>query len=70
MRVYPENEYDNTHDMRTGSAVVHMIRVQAEQILRETHGVNCRHSAWIEDAKKYVMGEYVIRSGADGQEDT
>ena len=35
MMVYPENEYDNTHDMRTGSAVVHMIRVQAEQI-RET----------------------------------
>lgn len=70
MRTYTEYEYSNTHDMRTGSAAVHMIRVQAAQILRETHGVNCRHSAWIEDAKKYVMGEYVIRSGADGQEDT
>ena len=35
MRAYPEYEYSNTHDMRTGSAAVHMIRVQAEQI-RET----------------------------------
>ena len=70
MMKYPEYECGNTHNTCMESAAVHMIRVQAEQILRETHGVNCRHSAWIEDAKKYVMGEYVIRSGADGQEDT
>ena len=34
MRAYTEYEYSNTHDMRTGSAAVHMIRVQAEQIRR------------------------------------
>ena len=34
MRVYPEYEYSNTHDMCTGSAAAHMIRVQAEQIRR------------------------------------
>lgn len=32
MMKYPENEYSNTHDMRTASAAVHMIRVQAAQI--------------------------------------
>ena len=70
MTVYPEYEYSGTQNTDIASAAVHMIRVQAEQIIRETPGVNCRHIAWIEGAKKYVMGEYVIRSGADGQEDT
>ena len=32
MRAYTEYEYSNTHDMRTASAAVHMIRVQSEQI--------------------------------------
>ena len=64
---YSDIEYSYTQNT---SIAGKLIRAQAEQILRETHGVNCRHSAWIEDAKKYVMGEYVIRSGADGQEDT
>ena len=36
MRAYTEYEYSNTHDMRTSSAAVHMIRVQAEQIRRMT----------------------------------
>ena len=36
MRAYTEYEYSNTHDMRTGSAAVHMIRVQADQIRRVT----------------------------------
>ena len=67
---YPEYECSGTQNTDIASAAIHMIRVQAEQILKETHGVNRRHIAWIEDAKKYVMGEYVIRSGADGQEDT
>lgn len=57
---YPEYEYSNTHDMRTTSAAVHMIRVQAAQI-RETPGANCRHSAWIEDARKYTARKYGIR---------
>ena len=55
MRVYPENEYGNTHDMRTGSAAVHMIRVQAEQIRRMT-------------VDEYIREK--TGSGADGQEDT
>ena len=36
MMKYPENEYSNTYDMRTASAAVHMIRVQAEKIRRVT----------------------------------
>lgn len=36
MRAYTEYEYSNTHDMRTASAAVHMIRAQAEQIRRMT----------------------------------
>ena len=55
MRVYPENEYSNTHNMRIGSAAVHMIRVQAEQIRRMT-------------VDEYIREK--TGSGADGQEDT
>ncbi len=33
---YQEHEYSGTQNMRTGSAAVHMIRVQAEQIRRMT----------------------------------
>lgn len=60
---YSDNEYNHTYNT---SMAGKLIRAQAEQIIRETPGANCEHSAWIEDAKKYVMGEYVIRSGADG----
>ena len=55
MRAYTEYEYSNTHDMRTGSAAVHMIRVQAEQIRRMS-------------AEEYLKEK--TGSGADGQEDT
>ena len=55
MMKYPEYEYSNTHDMCTGSAAVHMIRVQAEQIRRMT-------------VDEYIREK--TGSGADGQEDT
>ena len=41
-----------------------LIRAQGEQI-RETHGVNRRHSAWIQDAEKYISEKYNIRGDAD-----
>lgn len=52
---YSDIEYSYTHDMRTGSAAVHMIRVQAEQIRRMT-------------VDEYIREK--TGSGADGQEDT
>ena len=55
MMKHPEYEYGNTRDMRTGSAAVHMIRVQAEQIRRMS-------------AEEYLTEK--TGSGADGQEDT
>ena len=55
MRTYTEYEYSNTHDMRTGSAAVHMIRVQAEQIRRMS-------------AEEYLKEK--TGSGADGQKHT
>lgn len=55
MRAYTEYEYSNTHDMRTASAAVHMIRVQATQIRRMS-------------AEEYLKEK--TGSGADGQEDT
>ena len=55
MRAYTEYEYSNTHDIRTGSAAVHIIRVQAEQIRRMS-------------AEEYLKEK--TGSGADGQEDT
>ena len=60
---YPKYEYRNT---RNTSMAGKLIRVQAEQI-RETPGANCRHSAWIEDARKYTARKYGIRGDADGQ---
>ena len=54
---YPESEYRDTHNT---SMAGKLIRVQAEQI-RETPGANCRHSAWIEDARKYTARKYGIR---------
>ena len=53
MRANPEYEYSNTHDMRTASAAVHMIRVQAAQIRRMS-------------AEEYLKEK--TGSGADGQE--
>ena len=47
---YLQSEYSHTQNM---SMAGKLIRVQAEQI-RETPGANCRHSAWVEDARKYV----------------
>ena len=55
MKTYPEYKYGNTHDMRTGSAAVHMIRVQAEQIRRMT-------------VDEYIREK--TGSGADGQKHT
>lgn len=55
MRTYPEYKYSNTHDMRTGSAAVHVIRAQAAQIRRMS-------------AEEYLKEK--TGSGADGQEDT
>lgn len=60
---YSDNEYSHTHNT---SMAGKLIRAQSEQI-RETPGANCRHSAWIEDARKYAMGKYGIRGDADGQ---
>ena len=54
---YLQSEYSHTQNM---SMAGKLIRAQAEQI-RETPGANCRHSAWIEDARKYAMGKYGIR---------
>lgn len=54
---YSNNEYSHTHNT---SMAGKLIRVQAEQI-RETPGANCRHSAWIEDARKYTARKYGIR---------
>ena len=51
---------DMTDFRRPPYAVQRAIRVQAEQI-RETPGANCRHSAWIEDARKYTARKYGIR---------
>ena len=55
---------DMTDFRRPPYAVKRMIRAQAEQI-RETPGANCRHSAWIEDARKCAVGKYGIRGDAD-----
>ena len=55
MMKHPEYEYGNTRDMRTGSAAVHMIRVQAEQIRRMT-------------VDEYIREK--TGSGADGQKHT
>ena len=52
MMAYPEYEYSNTHNMRTASAAVHMIQVQAEQIRRMS-------------AEEYLKEK--TGSGADGQ---
>ena len=54
---YLQSEYSHTHNT---SMAGKLIRVQAEQI-RETPGANCRHSAWIEDARKYTARKYGIR---------
>ena len=51
---------DMTDFRRPPYAVQRAIRAQAEQI-RETPGANCRHSAWIEDARKYTARKYGIR---------
>lgn len=58
---YSDNEYSHTQNM---SMAGKLIRVQAEQI-RETPGANCRHSAWIEDARKYTARKFGIRGDAD-----
>ena len=58
---YSDGEYRYTHNT---SMAGKLIRVQAEQI-RETPGANCRHSAWIEDARKYTASKYGIRGDAD-----
>ena len=60
---YSDNEYSHTHNT---SMACKLIRAQAEQI-RETPGANCRYSAWIEGARKYVARKYGIRGDADGQ---
>lgn len=60
---YQKDEYIDTQNMSTAAA---LIRAQGEQI-RETPRVNRKHSAWIEDAEKYIAGKYNIRSDADGQ---
>ena len=57
---YPEFEY-GTHK----PSAAELIRAQGEQI-RETPRVNRKHSAWIEDAEKYIAGKYNIRGDADG----
>lgn len=54
---YSDNEYSHTQNT---SIAGKLIRAQAEQI-RETPGANCRHSAWIEDARKYTARKYGIR---------
>ena len=55
---------DMTDFRRPPYAVQRAIRAQAEQI-RETPGANCRHSAWIEDARKYTARKFGIRGDAD-----
>lgn len=59
---YQKYEYADTQNMSTAAA---LIRAQGEQI-RETPRVNRKHSAWIEDAEKYIAGKYRIRGDADG----
>lgn len=46
-----------------------LIRRQGEQI-GDVPCVNRKHTAWIEDAEKYIAGKYGIRGDADGQERT
>lgn len=46
-----------------------LIRRQGEQI-GDVPCVNRKHTAWIEDAEKYIAGNYGIRGDADGQERT
>ena len=58
---YPESEYGTQYMSMAGK----LIRAQGEQI-RETPRVNRKHSAWIEDAEKYIAGKYRIRGDADG----
>lgn len=80
---YLKDEYGDTQNMSTGQqneapyikseygthkpSAAALIRAQGEQI-RE--GVNRKHSAWIEDAEKYIAGKYNIRGDADGQKDS
>lgn len=59
---HPKSKYSDTQNMSTAAA---LIRAQGEQI-RETPRVNRKHSAWIEDAEKYIAGKYRIRGDADG----
>ena len=59
---HPKDGYADTQNMSTAAA---LIRAQGEQI-RETPRVNRKHSAWIEDAEKYIAGKYRIRGDADG----
>lgn len=62
---YPEFEYGTQYMSMAGK----LIRAQGEQI-REMPRVNRKHSAWIEDAEKYIAGKYNIRGDADGQKDS
>ena len=57
---YIKSEYGTPKQSATA-----LIRAQGEQI-RETPRVNRKHSAWIEDAEKYIAGKYRIRGDADG----
>lgn len=43
-----------------------LIRRQGEQI-GDVPCVNRKHTAWIEDAEKYIAEKYNIRGDADGQ---
>ena len=43
-----------------------LIRRQGEQI-GDVPCVNRKHTAWIEDAEKYIAEKYGIRGGADGE---
>ena len=54
---YLQSEYSHTQNT---SMAGKLIRAQGEQI-RETPGANCRHSAWIEDARKYTARKFGIR---------
>ena len=76
---HPDTRYTDTQNVSTGQqneaeylkseygthkpSDAALIRAQGEQI-RE--GVNRKHSAWIEDAEKYIAGKYNIRGDADG----
>lgn len=59
---YLQSEYSHTHNT---SMAGKLIRAQAEQIIRETPGANCRHSAWIEDVNRIAKRKYGIRGDAD-----